>query len=89
MGKKTLILLALFAIAILSGLYYYNNPTQEVDQTKSDFMSNWTKAWEFKFEEQSKKAEAERLLKEAEQARIEKEKALWIYQTWDNWKLIQ
>ena len=78
MGKKSLILLAIFAIAILSGLYYYNNPIEKIDQSKAEFMSTWTKAGELKFEEVSKKEEAKKLLDEAEKARLEKEKLLGI-----------
>lgn len=44
---------------------------------KQLFLQNWTKAWEYKYEEQAKKEQAQKLLEEAEKARIEKEKLLF------------
>lgn len=94
--KKTLITLAILAALIVSlfaikHVFAKNNNDTDYQQ----FMSNRSKAWEFKYEEITKKKQASLLIAEAEQARLQKEKLLWIANqastwstnSWEDWKL--
>ena len=56
-------------------------------QPEDERLVNWNKAWVLKFEEMDKKAQAQKLLEEAEKARIEKENLL--FGTGSDWKLSQ
>lgn len=75
-------------IIILATIWYiaYANQDKPVN-TDDKFLSDWNKAGIKKLEEKNKKEQAEKLLKEAEAARIEKERLLGISSTGDTWKL--
>lgn len=80
--------LILLVIILLAGTWYYvfAQSNKKFD-TDTQFLSDWNKAGIKKLEEKNKKEQAEKLLKEAEAARIEKERLLGISSTGDTWKL--
>ena len=86
MNKKLII--AVFIIIALIGLgLVFAKDNEEVNKDKQAMIDTRAKAGEKKYEELSKKELASKLLQEAEQARVEKEKLLGL--TGDNWKLTQ
>lgn len=78
MTKKTLII-TVIAIIVLAGLgLVFAKSDEQVNKDKQAMIDTRAKAWEKKYEELSKKELASKLLAEAEQARIEKEKLLGL-----------
>ena len=78
MTKKTLII-TVIAIIVLTGLgLVFAKSDEQVNKDKQAMIDTRAKAWEKKYEELSKKELASKLLAEAEQARIEKEKLLGL-----------
>ena len=81
MNKKLII--AVFIIIALIGLgLVFAKDNEEVNKDKQAMIDTRAKAGEKKYEELSKKELASKLLQEAEQARVEKEKLLGL--TGDN-----
>lgn len=94
MKKNLLIWLTVIAVIIVSFLWY-KLVFAKSDTEYQQFMSNRSKAWEYKYEETIKKKQASLLIAEAEQARLQKEKLLWMtaqtstwsINSWEDWKL--
>jgi len=86
MNKKLIIAVVIIIALIGLGLVFAKD-NEEVNKDKQAMIDTRAKAWEKKYEELSKKELASKLLAEAEQARVEKEKLLGL--TGDNWKLTQ
>ncbi len=86
MNKKLIIAVVIIIALIGLGLVFAKD-NEEVNKDKQAMIDTRAKAGEKKYEELSKKELASKLLQEAEQARVEKEKLLGL--TGDNWKLTQ
>lgn len=86
MNKKFIIAVVIIIALIGLGLVFAKD-NEEVNKDKQAMIDTRAKAGEKKYEELSKKELASKLLQEAEQARVEKEKLLGL--TGDNWKLTQ
>lgn len=85
--KKTIIIAAIVILASV-WLYAYASNSKTEDNQDDKFLQDWNKAGIKKLEEKTKKEQAEKLLKEAEAARVEKERLLGISQD-GTWKLSQ
>ena len=83
MKRSHIITIIIIIILAFAGYKVLASTTKQDER-----LTNWNKAWILKFEEMDKKEQAQKLLDEAEKARIEKEKLLFWTGS-ESWKLSQ
>lgn len=76
--NKKLIIAVVIIIALIGLWLVFAKDNEEVNKDKQAMIDTRAKAGEKKYEELSKKELASKLLQEAEQARVEKEKLLGL-----------
>lgn len=77
MKNRKTIIITVFTILVLGAIgYVYANQDEKTVDPKQAMINTRAKAWAMKYDELSKKELASKLLQEAEQARLEKEKLL-------------